>query len=123
MEVFKEIMEDVESLGFDLTIPNNHCLMVNGVPIETKANQVQNIIESILDSYKNESDVWKLDRQNYMAKKLAQSNAIKSGKTLILEELNQLVDELFACESPFTSIHNKPTSIVIEINELLKRFQ
>jgi len=123
MEVFKEIMEDVESLGFDLTIPNNHCLMVNGVPIETKANQVQNIIESILDSYKNESDVWKLDRKNYMAKKLAQSNAIKSGKTLILEELNQLVDELFACESPFTSIHNKPTSIVIEINELLKRFQ
>jgi DNA mismatch repair protein MutL len=123
MEVFKEIMEDIESLGFDLTIPNNHCLMVNGVPIETKANQVQNIIETILDSYKNESDVWKLDRQNYMAKKLAQSNAIKSGKTLILEELNQLVDELFACESPFTSIHNKPTSIVIEINELLKRFQ
>lgn len=123
MEVFKEVMEDIESLGFDLTIPNNQCLMVNGVPIDTEANQVQNIIESMLDAYKNESDVWKLDRQNYMAKKLAQSNAIKSGKILAIEEMNQLIDELFACEMPFTSIHNKPTSIVIEINELLKRFQ
>ena len=123
MEVFKEVMEDIESLGFDLTIPNNQCLMVNGVPIDTEANQVQSIIESMLDAYKNESDVWKLDRQNYMAKKLAQSNAIKSGKILAIEEMNQLIDELFACEMPFTSIHNKPTSIVIEINELLKRFQ
>lgn len=123
MEMFKEIIEDVESLGFDLTIPTNQCLMVNGVPIDTEAKQVQSIIESMLDAYKNESDVWKLDRQNYLAKKLAQSNAIKSGKVLAIEEMNQLIDELFSCESPFASIHNKPTSIVIEINELLKRFQ
>lgn len=123
MEMFKEIIEDVESLGFDLTIPTNQCLMVNGVPIDTEAKQVQSIIESMLDAYKNESDVWKLDRQNYLAKKLAQSNAIKSGTVLAIEEMNQLIDELFSCESPFASIHNKPTSIVIEINELLKRFQ
>ncbi|MCS5663420.1 MAG: DNA mismatch repair endonuclease MutL [Flavobacteriales bacterium] len=123
MELFKEIMEDVEALGFDFTIPADHCLMINGVPFETKAGEVDKIIDSMLDSYKNESDVWKADSQKYMAGSLAQSNAVKTGKTMVIEEINQLIDELFACELPFISIHNKPTAIILEINELIKRFQ
>ena len=123
MELFKEILEDVESLGFDISIPAEQCLMINGVPFETKAGEVDKIIDSLLDSYKNECDAWKSDTHKHMAKSLALSNSIKTGKTLNTEEMNQLVDELFACETPFVSIHNKPTAIIIEMNELLKRFQ
>ena len=39
------------------------------------------------------------------------------------EEMNKLIDSLFACELPFISIYNKPTAIVLEINELIKRFK
>jgi len=123
MELFKEIINDVEYLGFDITIPTEQCLMINGVPFETKAGEVDKIIDSLLDSYKNECDAWKSDTHKYMAKSLALSNSIKTGKALNTEEMNQLVDELFACESPFISIHNKPTAIILEMNELLKRFQ
>ena len=123
MELFKEILEDVESLGFDISIPAEQCLMINGVPFETKAGEVDKIIDSLLDSYKNECDAWKSDTHKYMAKSLALSNSIKTGKALNAEEMNQLVDELFACETPFVSIHNKPTAIILEMNELLKRFQ
>ena len=123
MELFKEILDDVESLGFDISIPAEQCLMINGVPFETKAGEVDKIIDSLLDSYKNECDAWKSDTHKYMAKSLALSNSIKTGKALNTEEMNQLVDELFACETPFVSIHNKPTAIILEMNELLKRFQ
>lgn len=123
MELFKEIMDEVEALGFDLNLATEECIMINGVPIQTEASKVQSIIESILDAYKNESESWKEQGQKYLARQLAQSNAIQKGKTMSIEELNQLIDELFACEMPFVSIYNKPTAIIIEINELIKRFQ
>ena len=97
--------------------------MINGVPFETTAGEVDTIIDTMLDSYKNESDAWKQDSHKYMAKNLALSNSIKTGQALNKLEMNQLVDELFACEMPFVSIHNKPTAIILEMSELLKRFQ
>lgn len=123
MNLFKEIQEDVEALGFDISIPAEQCLMINGVPFETKAGKVDQIIDSLLDSYKNECDEWKSDSHKYMARNLAKGNSIKTGTSLTTEEMNQLIDELFACETPFVSIQNKPTAIILEMNELIKRFQ
>ena len=123
IEIFKEITDDIESVGFDINIPTRNCLMILGVPFETKANEIDKIIDNILDAYKNQNDTWKSDHQKFIAKSLALSNAIKNGKTMASEEMNELIDSLFACESPFISIYNKPTAIVLEINELIKRFK
>ena len=123
IEIFKEITDDIESVGFDINIPTRNCLMILGVPFETKANEIDKIIDNILDAYKNQNDTWKSDHQKFIAKSLALSNAIKNGKTLASEEMNELIDSLFACELPFISIYNKPTAIVLEINELIKRFK
>ena len=123
IEIFKEITDDIESVGFDINIPTKNCLMILGVPFETKANEIDKIIDKILDAYKNQNDAWKSDHQKFIAKSLALSNAIKNGKTMASEEMNELIDSLFACESPFISIYNKPTAIVLEINELIKRFR
>ena len=97
--------------------------MILGVPFETKANEIDKIIDNILDAYKNQNDTWKSDHQKFIAKSLAFSNAIKNEKTMASEEMNELIDSLFACELPFISIYNKPTAIVLEINELIKRFK
>ena len=123
IEIFKEITDDIESVGFDINIPTSNCLMILGVPFETKANEIDKIIDNILDAYKNQNDAWKSDHQKFIAKSLALSNAIKNGKTMASEEMNELIDSLFACELPFISIYNKPTAIVLEINELIKRFK
>ena len=123
IETFKEITDDIESVGFDINIPTNNCLMIHGVPFETKANEIDEIIDNILNAYKNQNDAWKSDHQKFIAKSLALSNAIKNGKTMASEEMNQLIDSLFACELPFISIYNKPTAIVLAINELIKRFK
>ena len=123
IEIFKEITDDIESVGFDINIPTSNCLMILGVPFETKANEIDKIIDNILDAYKNQNDAWKSDHQKFIAKSLALSNAIKNGKTMASEEMNELINSLFACELPFISIYNKPTAIVLAINELIKRFK
>ena len=80
IEIFKEITDDIESVGFDINIPTRNCLMILGVPFETKANEIDKIIDNILDAYKNQNDTWKSDHQKFIAKSLALSNAIKMEK-------------------------------------------
>ena len=109
IEIIKEIIDDVKAIGFDINIPMNNCLMINGVPFETKSNEIETIIDTILDAYKNENDTWRSNRQKVLAKSLALSNGVKNGKPLNVKEMNELIDSLFACELPFNSINKKHT--------------
>jgi DNA mismatch repair protein MutL len=49
--------------------------------------------------------------------------AVKQGTVLSQVEMQTIVDQLFACEQPFSSPSGKKTFIKIEMTELLKRFE
>jgi len=123
MELFKEIAAQIESLGFDFNFAAAHCVMFNAVPFETQSTLIESIIETMLDSYKNQSDDWQRDAQKILATNLAKSNCLKASKTIKIEEMRLIIDELFACQHPFTAINNKPTALIVHMSELLKRFQ
>ena len=53
---------------------------------------------------------------------MAQSAAIKKGKRLDVEEMRTLVDELFACENPYTSPIGKKCFVNYELSDLEKQF-
>ncbi len=122
MELFKEIAEQIESLGFDFSYAAAHCVMFNAVPFETKTTKIESIIETMLNSYKNQSDDWQRDSQKILAISLAKSNCLKASKTIKVEEMRLIIDELFACQHPFMAINNKPTALIVQMSELLKRF-
>ena len=121
--VLEEIMDDIIGLGFDLTISSKNCITINGLPFNTNEKNVTEIIDGIIETYKNQSDGWKEDGKKNIAKKLAQTNAIKIGKIMPEKEMIQLVDDLFLCKMPYVSIYNKPTTLFLNLNELIKRFE
>jgi DNA mismatch repair protein MutL len=49
-------------------------------------------------------------------------NAIKAGQKLSAEEMNALLNGLFAAKNPFTCPHGRPTIVRISIDELRRRF-
>jgi DNA mismatch repair protein MutL len=53
---------------------------------------------------------------------MARKAAIPYGKVLQHEEMTQLIDELFACDLPYTAPNGKPTLITMGLDELEKRF-
>jgi DNA mismatch repair protein MutL len=61
-------------------------------------------------------------REN-LARSLAMQAAVKQGTVLSQVEMQTIVDQLFACEQPFSSPSGKKTFIKIEMTELLKRFE
>ncbi len=80
------------------------------------------IITQLLEQYKQNTDM-KLDLYDNISRSLATQSAIKSGKTLAMNEMQLLIDELFACEVPYAGPGGRKTFINIDMHELNKRFE
>ena len=71
---------------------------------------------------KNNANEISTNNKNALAMSLARSSSIKNGRKLTFEEMNTLVDQLFACDTPYHSPNGKPITIKINEEELDQRF-
>ncbi len=117
------LIDEINLLGFEINEFGKNTFVVNAVPFELTDNNLTDLLEKLLDQFKLNSDDLKMGKLESLARSLAHNTAIKRGKTLHEEEMQNLIDELFACESPNTLPNGKPIVITYSIDELDKRFQ
>lgn len=124
LELIKELLPDILSLGFQMREFGKNTFIIEGVPadIGTNINEVE-ILEHLIEGFKNNQSALKLNRRESLARALARNTSIKSGLALSSEEMNQLIDELFACETPNISLSGKPVISTFTLEELLQRFE
>ena len=80
------------------------------------------MIYRFLDALQDENlNLQKIPADGF-AKSMAKSCAIKTGKTLKPFEMQQIVDELFACNLPNISPDNRMIISILKTEELDKRF-
>ena len=117
--VIKEISNELLNLGFRFDYLNNSSIVVLGTPTDINMDHLNNILEDFIEQYKNQSS---LDKQNNFALSMAKSMSIKMGRALHEKEMLSIIDNLFACQSPNTTINGKPTLITLTLEELAKKF-
>lgn len=122
-EIFQELLEDINSLGFDISSLGKNTFVVNGVPTEVASYNVNELMEELVENFKNSPAEIKLDKANAIALSMAKNTAVKHGKALQPEEMNHIIDELFACSVPQTSPSGKPTLTILSTEEIEKRFK
>lgn len=122
-ELMKEILPDIQSLGFQLRPFGKTTYIVDGIPADMgdNINEAQ-IIERLLEDFKNNKDELKLSKRENLARSLARSAAIKTGSMLDNDSMANLIDKLFACGSPNISLLGKPVIITITLQELAEKF-
>src|SRR5690606_28022834 len=79
------------------------------------------LIEKLLEDVKNNKSDLQIDKRTHIAKSLAQSAALKAGTPLSNEEMAELIDKLFACQSPNISVNGKPTLVTFSLQELMEK--
>ena len=94
---------------------------INAIPTECKNENLENIFDEILQQEKNDEKL-KVSSKERIAKVLAKSLAIKSGKKLEMQEISLLVNNLFACNLPTVCPNGNPTIINITFNDISKHF-
>ena len=84
---------------------------------------VGKFIESVLESLKSPGQDHKMDHRHLLAKAMAKKLSVKRGKKLHQEEMDALIENLFACKTPGFSPDGKPTMMVISFDELNTKFK
>ena len=123
-ELVKELLPDIQSLGFQIREFGKNTVVVEGVPadIGSSVSEVE-MLEHLIEGFKNNFTLLKLNRRDNLARTLARNTAIKAGTKLSQEEMNNLIDELFACQMPNSSISGKPVIITYTLDDLLQKFE
>ncbi len=120
--MLQEILPQINLLGFDIQEFGNYTFVINGIPAELSGKQDETkIIEGLLEQYKRNTDL-KLNARENIARAMAKSTAIRKGQNLTEEEMQSLIDKLFACSLPFRSPTGRSCFLTFELDEFAKRF-
>ena len=95
-----ELLEDMKELGFDVADFGSNCLIINGVPAETIKGTEKELLEGLLEHYKQNASQFVGDKRKALAVSLAQNEAILRSRSLKTEEITDLLNQLFDCEHP-----------------------
>jgi len=120
-QLMKEMLPQVNQLGFDVQEFGKETFVIHGVPAEVKSGEEEQIIETLLEQYRQNVEL-KLDIRENVARSMARSTGIKRGQTLSPLEMQSIIDELFACEIPYQSPSGKNCFVTFDLEDLDRQF-
>jgi DNA mismatch repair protein MutL len=122
-EIMHEVLADINALGFDIQEFGRQSFVIHSFPSDIHPGDEKRMIEELLEQYKKNLSISKLNKRENIARSLAQGSAIKSGRKLSIEEMSNLIDELFACENPYVAPGGRFTFVSFSLDELERRFE
>jgi DNA mismatch repair protein MutL len=117
-----EMLPDLQILGYDLEPFGNNTFVVRGTPADIQSGNEQASIEGLLEQFKNFSHELKIPRREQLIRSMARNNSIPAGKSLSTREMQNIIDELFACAMPNSAPGGKYTYISFKLSDLAKMF-
>ena len=116
------ILEDLKLLGMDIEPFGKNTFIVQGLATYINKNKVKEVIDEILEEYNESGSLTASKKMDKLAQAMARRASIDYGKVLQPQEMTQLIDELFACDLPYSAPSGKPTMVTMTLDELEKRF-
>jgi DNA mismatch repair protein MutL len=117
-----ELLPELQQLGYLLEPFGTNTFLIQGTPANVDTGNEKTAIERMLEQYKHFSADLKFSKKEKILRTMAWQQSIKAGKTLGLTEMQQLIDDLFACAVPNTTPNGKPTYLAFKKEELDRLF-
>ena len=121
--VLESIMDDLQSLGFDLSNLGGGSYSINGVPAGIEGLNPEKLVGDMVQTAIEKGCKVKEEVQSMLALSLAKAAAIVPGQVLTNEEMNNLVDELFALATPNYTPDGKTVLSLLKEDDLEKMFK
>lgn len=122
-QFFLEWKDYFTELGFEINDFGKGTFVIQAIPVNLDAANIGAFIESVLESLKTPGRESKLSQGQVLAKTLARKLAVKRGKRLHQEEIDAMIENLFACNVPELSPDGKPTMVIISYDDLDRKFK
>lgn len=121
--LISEMLPDLQVLGYDMEPFGNHTFVVRGTPADIQSGNEQASIEGLLEQFKHFSTELKVSKREQLTRSMARNNAIPAGKVLGTREMQNIIDELFACSMPNVSPGGKYTYISFKLADITRMFE
>ncbi len=119
------LIPHLQRVGFDLSPLGKDAFVIHGLPAELtdlpSSQQLEELLEDLLEQYRLHESV-QHDAPERLARALARSTALPPQRTLSEVEMQQLIDQLFACQMPWKSPSGRKCVLTYELTELERRF-
>ena len=113
---------DLQALGFALASLGKDSLVVNACPAEVAAHDLKQLLEGLIEQFKQNQAQFSLTTQENLARSLAKRACMQPGKKLQEEEIDLLIDQLFACENPNYTPEGGRTFVVLTLEDVGRVF-
>jgi DNA mismatch repair protein MutL len=120
--IIENFKTQLNNSGFLFDTVNNDTLSFSSLPSSIEKDDLESVIRSLLDNITNEIPDDNFSQTDMISKSLAKSMAIKNGQNLNANEMDFIVNGLFACKEPNISPFNKRTYITLTKEDLDNKF-
>lgn len=120
MASWREFGHDLATLGLDGEEFGGRSVLLRGVPANW-GRDPETLFHDLLHELSGGGRRGR-DRAERLAAAWACRSAVRSGQPLSLEEMNALVDQLFATRMPHGDPHGRPTFLLVTLEDLDRRF-
>ena len=120
--ILRDILHEINLLGFDIAEFGGNTFVIHGKPADLPISADEGaLVEKMIDQYRNNLAL-NLGTAENLSRSMARNASLKRGQSLTTQEMQDLIDQLFACEVPYKSPFGKNCFITMELEELSKKF-
>ena len=94
---FTSIMEQMTEMGFEMTDLGSGCYAINAIPVGLDGLSPVNLVKDMVDAAREKGTAIKDEVERTLALSMARNAAIPHGQVLGNEEMENIVNSLFAC--------------------------
>ena len=118
-----EMQREIEAIGFHFEIFGKNTLLINGTPANLQMGREKELFEGLIEQFKINQSELALPIPENLARALAKRAAIKRGQRLVREEMQSLIDGLFACSTSTYSPDGTATYFIFELSKIESYFR
>lgn len=113
--------DQMTAMGFTIEPFGGQSILVQGIPASLKNWNEGRLLLDILDDLAWDDKPSQENKVDLLASYACHA-AVRAGEPLTLPEMQNLVDQLFATDTPLSCPHGRPTLIQFTLDELEKKF-
>lgn len=121
--VLEHLQDELRALGFDLQSLGGGSYSLNAIPAGTEGLHAETLIRNIIDTAMEKGSGIGDEINNRLALALARNAAIVPGQVLSNDEMEALVDSLFACATPNYTPDGKVIITILEQDNIERLFR
>jgi DNA mismatch repair protein MutL len=120
--IIAQLQSELENIGFLFNTLDQNVIEIEGLPLDLKEADVDSVLDTVVRFEQEDLPQNKQLHLERLASRLAQGMAIKNGESLNMRQMQQLIDELFACKEPELSPTGKKVFINLSGDSLDSKF-